>query len=93
MKRRATFENFIECAWFKNLPPKVQDAARQYPPGLYRMMTTGQIVKLVCYTENQDGSCDKCRVQISPEYEPTCIFPREVFGIKLKYLKRVHVIE
>lgn len=67
--------------------------ARQYPPGLYRLKPTGQKVVLICYSEEDDGSCRTCRVSVSPAYNPECLMPREVFGIEFKDLEPVDILE
>lgn len=90
---KAPLSHFLASDWFKNLPPKVQEVARVYPPGLYKLMTTGQTVLLHCYTESLDGTCTTCRIRVTPEYEPRCIMPREVFDIPLKDLRPVDILE
>ncbi len=89
---RPTLKHFLDSRWFKSRPGPVQEAARRYPPGLYRMTSTGQKVVLYAYEEQDDGSVYSCKVNVTKEFNPGCTFERQVFGVPLADLEPVDIL-
>lgn len=75
--------------WYRTRPLAVQKRIDEYPPTwLYRMRSTGQIVYLYSYTE-EDDVCDTCIVDIVPAYNPGMIVARRVFDVSLNDLEKL----
>ena len=85
--------------WISMRPPEIQEAFRQYPPGLYQ--NTGctnytQHVRLYSITEDAgDGKGLTCSFVVYQEDNPELVFIRErrVFGVPLTDLKPIDVVE
>lgn len=66
--------------WLATKPPKVQAAVQAYPPGVYLLRTTMQVIEIVSYEEDKaTQDCTRCRVLVIGGPNVGC----EVFGIDL----------
>lgn len=70
MNKRPTLQDFTNSEWFKTRPPKIQEVAKNWPPGRYRLNGVaknphnGEVVLLYSYGENPDGTCDMVKVRL-----------------------------
>ncbi len=84
----SVLEELQESKWFLSRPKKVQEVILKYPPGSkYKLESSGHIVILYSYEEEENGDCEKCSVLVLHEYNPGLLFERKVFGIDLKDLQ------
>lgn len=68
--------------WIGSRPEMIQEMARKFPPDtLFRMKSTGHIVRPTAY--NEDGTLT---VYVGPEYN-FVFFARNVFGVKQEDLE------
>jgi len=72
--------------WVSNRPESVQNNAKQYPAGIYRLKTTGKIGTIVSYEE--DGTVT---MRFPFEWNPQQILfgSRRVFGIDPQNLEEI----
>lgn len=87
MAKRLTMADMVKHPWFKSRPRAVKDMILKYPPGYYRLKTTGQKVLLRSYTEKDDGTCTTCTIFALQKDNPWQVFDRHVFGIPLADLE------
>ena len=67
--------------WVEERPENVARVADVFNPWtLYEFKETGQKVTLEHFEEHKDGSVT-LRVHVSPDHNPSCLFPRDVFGV------------
>lgn len=83
--------------WVQERPEPIQKRSREYPPGKYlnKAYKRGkQVVRIISYSEEEDGSCDTCRVNVLREDNPNLLGPDyEVFGVPFEDLEPLEVLE
>lgn len=90
--KRPTMADIVKDPWFKSRPKSVKEKVFRYPPGLYRLRDTNQIALLRSYTENKNGACEECTVNILREHNPNITFERTVFGVPFTELEPIDTI-
>jgi len=78
-----------ETDWFLARPRAIQQAILKYPPGKYKLKSTGHIMELYSYEEDEDGSCNTCTGTITYENNQHLLFERKVFDIPLEDLEKI----
>ena len=73
--------------WYKALPAPVRTKVDKYPPALYKL--GNEIVTIYSYTEEDDGTCKKCRVYIPQKYNPGVEPGRNYIGVKFTKLELI----
>lgn len=79
--------------WLASRPSCVQSRVIAHPPGKYRLRSTGQIVHLYSYEENEAGACETCKVLIYAQEQDlfSHMDDRMVFGIPFADLEPMEV--
>jgi hypothetical protein len=87
------FESKLWIEWIGGRPEAIQQAAKDYPPGMYKLFANGEYLPadymLIGYTEQEDGS-----VTAILETEGVLgMFPRQVFGVRLEELTPINILK
>jgi hypothetical protein len=92
--RQDAIEKLRTTDWFSERPPSVQSRILSHPPThYYELATTGQIVAIVAYGEDEGGGCPTCRVYVDPDVNPFrfCV-GHQVFGIAFDDLRPLDTV-